>query len=198
MNFPFTVFIPYDGNPKVRDSVNSLRSSKLIEEIYLIATESIEVPKSSQAIRAESILSTKTLKSILSETDSEFIILILKPSEILFGRFSLNRFLEIANLTGAGWLFSDYFEIRQNRTLPHPQIDYQSGSVRDDFDFGEAVVIRKSAVKEFFATKPPDLIYAGLYSLRLFIARHYSIVRIPEFLYSVKREGDNRPEEKQL
>ena len=198
MSFPFTVFIPYDGNTKIRDSVNSLRSSKLIEEIYLVAFESIEIPKSSQAVRAESILSTKTLRSILSETDSEFILLILKPLEILFERFSLNRILEIAELSRAGWLYSDYYEIQQNSLLSHPQIDYQPGSVRDDFDFGEAVVIRKSAMAEFFSENPAELIYAGLYSLRLFIAAHYPVIRIPEYLYSVNRKENNQPEEKQF
>jgi hypothetical protein len=186
MSFPFTVFIPYKGNINIRDTANSLRSSKLIEEIYLIADESVEVPKSYPVINAISILSTVTLKAMSEETDSEFIILILKPEEIIFEKFSLNRFLEVAKMTGAGLIYADYYEINENNSTGHSQIDYQLGSIRDDFDFGEVIVIRKTALEEYLNLGGPDFIYAGLYNLRLFISRNYSVVRIPEFLYTVK------------
>lgn len=198
MSFPFTVFIPYNGSTKILEITNSLRSSKLIEEIFLITTESVEVPKSSQVLNVESILSTDTLKTIFRETDSEYILLLLKPLEIKFERFSLNRFLDVAEHTRAGLLYSDYYQTNGHNVLPHPQIDYQPGSIRDDFDFGEALVIRKSALEEFLVESDSDLIHAGLYSLRLFISRHYFITRIPEFLYSVKSHNENNSASKQF
>jgi hypothetical protein len=193
MSFPFTVFIPYDGNLEILNVINSLRTSKLIEEIYLIAPESIEVPKSIPVLKSENILSSSFLKSIYEETDSDYILLFFKPLEITFEKFSLNRFLNVAELTEAGLLYSDYYETNGNNRLPHPQIDYQPGSIRDDFDFGEAIVIRKSALGEFLSESGSDYINAGLYSLRLFISRHYSVVRIPEFLYTVSSSEESNP-----
>ena len=84
MSFPFTVFIPYNGNLEIRNVINSLRASQLIEEIYIITPESIEVPKSTPVLKSENVLSSSSLKSIYEETDSDYIILFLKPWEITF------------------------------------------------------------------------------------------------------------------
>lgn len=188
MKFPLTVFIPFKGDTNIHNTANSLRSSKLIEELYLVAGKAVEIPKTYQYINSENFLSTGTLKTISGETDSEFILLILKPLEIQFEKYSLNRFLEVAELTGAGLIYSDYYEANESGLSAHPQIDYQTGSVRDDFDFGEVLLLRKSVLEGFLSGNENDFIYAGLYSLRLYISRNYSIVRIPEMLYTVKTE----------
>ncbi len=198
MSFPFTVFIPYNGYSKILSIINSLRTSQLIEEIYLITPESIDVPKSAAVLKAGNVLSSSTQKAIYEETDSDYIILFLKPLEITFEKFSLNRFLNVAELTEAGLLYSDYYEINGHNLLPHPQIDYQPGSIRDDFDFGEVIVIRKSALGEFLSKNGSGFTNAGLYSLRLFISRHYSVVRIPEFLYTFGPSEDINPSDNQF
>ncbi len=197
MSFPFTVLIPYNGDKKIWELSNSLRSSKLIEELFLIADESVEIPKPSQSISATNIFSTKTIRSIYEQTDSEFILLVLKPCLISFGRFSFNRLLEIAETTQAGLVYSDYNEIKKDNIIKYLLIDYQPGSIRDDFDFGKSIVLRKSALAEYLSQVKAEFIHAGLYDLRLFISRHYPIVRIPEFLYSVsiidkKEENKNQ------
>ncbi len=121
-----------------------------MKNFILVTDESTEVPKSSQVLAADSILSTKTLKAVLDETDSEYVLLLLKPEEVTFGRFSLNRFYEVAELTGAGLLYSDFYREENNNLFSHPLIDYQPGSIRDDFDFGEVVVIKRSALEQYF------------------------------------------------
>ncbi len=186
MSFPFTVFVPYNGNKKIWDSLNSLRVSNLIEELYLITDESTEIPKSSQVVYSDSIFSTKTLRAVSDESDSEYILLLQEPKEITFGRFSLNRFFEVAELTGAGLLYSDFYRLENDILHPHPLIDYQPGSIRDDFDFGGAVVIRSSVLKSYLSGDVPDLLHAGFYDFRLFLSRHNDIRRIPEYLYTVK------------
>ncbi len=198
MSFPFTLFVPYNGNMKTWESFNSLRTSNLIEELYLITAESTEAPKSSQVLVSDSVLSTKTLKAISDETDSEYMLILLKPEEVDFGRFSLNRFFEVAEQTGAGLLYSDFYRLENNSLSPNHLIDYQVGSIRDDFDFGEVVVIRKSALEKFLSGSEPDLIHSGFYSLRLFISRNYDIRRIPEFLYTIRSTTDGGADKKQF
>ncbi len=199
MSFPFTLFVPYTGNTKIWESFNSLRSSNLIEELYLITgDESTEVPKSSQVLIADSIFSTSTLKAISAETNSEYILLLLTSEEISFGRFSLNRFFEIAELTGAGLLYSDFYRLENNKLDDNPLIDYQPGSIRDDFDFGKVVVLRRFALEQYLSASEPDFIYAGFYNLRLFISRNYDIRRIPEFLYTIRSASNGQGDKKQF
>ncbi len=198
MSFPFTVFVPYNGNLKIWESVNSLRASNLIEELFLITTESTEVPKSSQVLFSESITNTRTLRAISDESDSEYILLLLKPEEVSFGRFSLNRFFEVAEVTGAELIYSDFYRMENKNLYPNPLIDYQPGSIRDDFDLGNVVVLRKSILEKFLSGNEPDFIHAGLYNLRLFISRDNDILRIPEFLYTVKTPTDEQGDSRQF
>ncbi len=185
MSFPFTVFMPYNGDKNIHEVTNSLRATNLIEEIFLIADELVEIPKTLRTISGENFSSTKILQSIFNETTTEFILLILRPGEVTFEKFALDRFLDAANVTNASLLYSHYYEKIENGISRHPVNNYQQGSITDDFDFGEVIILRKSVLREFLTENKNDFIYAGLYDLRLFISRHYSIVKIPEYLYSV-------------
>ncbi len=190
MSFPFTVFISYNSEIKIWELSNSLRKSKLVEDLIVIAEDSNDVPDALRSVKSENICSTKTIRTIYDATDSEYILLILEPVEILFGQFSLHRMLEVYDSTQAGWVYSDYYEIKNNEAHPISLIDYQLGSIRDDFEFGKSVIIRKSAVGGYLAQTKSEFIHAGLYDLRLYISRHYPLVRIPEYLYSVVTSGE--------
>ena len=72
--------------------------------------------------------------------------------------------------------------------MPHPVIDYQHGSLRDDFNFGPAQLYRTDVLQSF---EEEDFQQAGYYSLRLHASREGEIIRIPEFLFS-KEETDTR------
>lgn len=198
MSYPFTVCIPYNGNKKILESFNSAINSKLIEEVVLISETPLELPKSSRVIYSRNIFSTSTIKSIHEETESEYILLVLKPVDISFERFSLNRFLEVAENNQAGIVYSDYYEINNDKKIPQFLIDYQTGSIRDDFDFGSVIVMKKSLMAEYFSHFKGEYIQGGLYDLRLFISRHYPIIRIPELLYTIKTGEKISDEQKQF
>ena len=78
----------------------------------------------------------------------------------------------------------NYYEIKNESRVPHPVIDYQSGSLRDDFMFGYLLFYRTDAIKQAVSTTIKDYQFAGLYNLRLKVSQEYSFVRIPEFLYT--------------
>src|SRR5207249_2476680 len=80
---------------------------------------------------------------------------------------------------GAGWVYSD--------SIGHPRIDYQRGSIRDNFDFGAVVAVPVRAVAELTESR-----WGGLYDLRLRISEKLPIVRIPEPLYAASVQ-DSRP-----
>jgi len=75
-----------------------------------------------------------------------------------------------------------------NNLLPHPLIDYQQGSIRDDFNFGPLLLFSCSAVKtalQKYGSLPSDANVA-LYDLRLKVSIDYPIFHVPEFLYTVE------------
>lgn len=94
----------------------------------------------------------------------------------------IERMEQVIRETGAGWVYSD--------AAGHPRIDYQLGSIRDNFDFGPVVAVSQDAVRE--AGSRPETKWGGFYDLRLRISEKRPIVRIPEPLYSASI-ADSRP-----
>jgi len=132
------------------------------------------------------------MKRVAAKTDTPYALLVLHDTAIEFGAFALERFAAVAEATGDGMIYSDYLESKGGAVAPHPLIDYQEGSLRDDFDFGSLVVIAAGALKAA-ARGIGDHRYAGFYALRLAIARKSGIFRIAETLYQ-KQEPDVRKE----
>jgi hypothetical protein len=66
----------------------------------------------------------------------------------------------------------------------HPVIDYQLGSIRDDFDFGSLWLVKTSLLHTFaMQAGEHDYQYAGLYALRLFLSREGQLLHLNEALY---------------
>ncbi|MBS3946575.1 MAG: hypothetical protein KGZ42_13810, partial [Melioribacter sp.] len=86
-------------------------------------------------IKVDFVNSSETINKISKATESKYILVINKPIKIDLAPYSLERLISIAESTSAGILYSDYYEMGDARK-PHPLIDYQTGSLRDDFDFG--------------------------------------------------------------
>jgi hypothetical protein len=84
--------------------------------------------------------------------------------------------------SGAGLVYSG--------SEDHPRIDYQLGSIRDNFDFGPVIAVSVRAAREVW--KVGQTRWAGLYDLRLRLSEKFPILRIPETLYS-SSITDTRP-----
>lgn len=93
--------------------------------------------------------------------------------------FALERMVQIAEDTGAAMVYADHFNDRG----PAPVIDYQKGSLRDDFDFGGLLLYRTDVFLKALASMDKDYAYAGLYDLRLKASRLGKIEHIGEYLY---------------
>ena len=95
-------------------------------------------------------------------------------------------------------LYSDYYTEQDGSQTAHPTIDYQLGSVRDDFDFGSILLFRTDVLKKVISEMDSEYNFAALYDLRLRLSREGLIFRIPEFLYSEKEHDPRRSGEKQF
>lgn len=101
----------------------------------------------------------------------------IEPGDRMFDRMS-----QVMRDSGAGLVYSD--------AVGHPRIDYQLGSIRDNFDFGPVIAVSVAVAREAGLDRSTK--FAGLYDLRLRISERRPIVRIPEPLYSAS-VADARP-----
>ncbi len=93
-----------------------------------------------------------------------------------------DRMIRAVHDTGAGLVYSD--------AVGRSHIDYQVGSIRDNFDFGALIAISTRAARQLQLDE--NLQWGALYDLRLRISENYSILRIPEPLYTASAV-DSRP-----
>ena len=166
--------------------------------ITIISQTAVTNTTNIKHLNVENITSTETLKSISENIDTDYVVFIVKNTQIEFGAYSLERFVNIANNTDAGFIYSDYYEIKENKQTKHPTIEYQKGSLRDDFNFGPVIFIKSEALKNAVSNFSNDFQFAGLYDLRLKISKNYPIIRIPEFLYTAIESDTRKSGEKQF
>jgi len=184
MNRDVTAFIPYNGFEHTSQTVDNLLESSVINKVVLIATDKTLTPiKNYELLYTTSFFSSKTVSLISENSDTEYTMILTQDDLIDFGQFALERFRDVTENTDAGLVYSDYYERKNGETVPHPVIDLQIGSLRDDFNFGHILFYKTEAIKKAVDNQQA-FNSAGFYNLRLRVSQHYPIIRIPEFLYT--------------
>ena len=128
-------------------------------------------------------LSTKELASIANTATTEWLFLQTEAGEVEFLPQAEKRFIDIAEATGAAMVYSDYYQITEDGKNPITTIEYQQGSLRDDFNFGAVILLNTGILKKITTHTSEDYEFAGLYDIRLKISETNSIFRIAEPLY---------------
>jgi hypothetical protein len=196
---PITAFVPYSGNNFTRHTVEHLRRSGLISKIFLLAlTSEADIP-GCETIEVDAVTSSRTIDLIIKHAEGTHALLVTQNTPIEFVEHGVERLHQVAAETGAGLVYSDYYLIdqKQKRT-PNPLIDYQLGSIRDEFNFGSVLLFDTKLAKTADAEiAGPDYRHAGLYALRLAVSRRSQVLRVAEFLYSkieidLRRSGDRQ------
>lgn len=185
-----TVFIPYSGSQHSIDTIKELHNCKLVSKIYLLSNDEInECPNDCELLRVNDLTSSATVDLIIKKTQTKYLLLFTQDNKFQFGQFTIERFYNVINSTGAGLVYSNYNIIKDNLISRHPVNDYQLGSLRDDFDFGNLLFIKSELLKSIKNEK--EYKFAGIYNLRLHLSREGEILRIPEYLYTTI-ETDSR------
>ncbi|WKZ69304.1 MAG: glycosyltransferase family A protein [Melioribacteraceae bacterium] len=143
-----------------------------------------------------SFYNSADLNRIINKCKSEFVLFVLSESKIDLSENSLKRLLRIAESSNSVFLYSDYIEKKGEQFSVHKLIDYQVGSIRDDFDFGKVILFKKNELKNNIVVN--NYRYAAFYDLRLRIAEQYSLTRIPEALYTHEETDLRKSGEKQF
>jgi hypothetical protein len=201
MDKKITCFIPFSGKDSTGLTIQSLQSSELVAGILIAGTADPGFDNRGQRIsfiKSDGFSSTGTLKKIAESTSSEFILIYSKPFPLDLGRFALERMVQICEMTGAGMVYSGYYENKENKLSAHPVIDYQEGSLRDDFNFGSVILYKTSAFRDACSKMSQDFRFAGIYDLRLKISQEHRLVHIPELLYTEIEPDTRKSGEKQF
>ena len=147
-----TAFVPYSGNEFTRKTVDQLQATGLVAKVYLLTTGETHVDITGcKALNVDSLFSSQTFRLMTKQCRSPYLLLIIHDTLIEFGQFGIDRLLAIAEGTGSGLVYADYHDMKEGIRTPHPVIDYQLGSIRDDFNFGSVMLFNAEAFKRAVA-----------------------------------------------
>jgi len=135
--------------------------------------------------------SSEAIKRLATEAIGDYTLLYIKDTEVVWGYLAQERMKQVMDATGAAMVYADRYVIKNGQREQAPVIDYQKGSLRDDFDFGAVVMIRTSVLKEAASRMKANYRFAGFYDLRLKLSQRYEFVHINEYLYT-EQEKDLR------
>jgi len=183
MSQKVTAFLPYSGNEYTTATIKEFISSGSIKKVYLLSQGDADPVEGAEIIKIDSLFAGSTINKISALSKTDYILYLIQDTPIKPGQFTFERFISVAESTGASLLYSDYYDMKGEIRTPHPVIDYQIGSIRDDFNFGPLLFISKEYLVQALQDDG-DFSYAGLYSARLGLSRMGGVIRIPEYLYS--------------
>ena len=197
------LFLPFEALEKGEETLLELHENKTVQHINLLVSSDFasqhQVPEGCTFVVIDRMESSNTLMSIAENTDADYLLLCTRMTSVRWGLYALERFLRTADDTGAVMVYSDHYSLEEGALTKHPAIDYQAGSLRDDFDFGSLWLIKSQALLDYVAqTDRVDYQYAGLYDLRLYLSRKGEIFHLNEYLYTEAELDTRKSGEKQF
>ena len=173
-------FILYSQTEQAAKTVAQLKQSEHVKNIYLLASEKRLQPiDGCEIIEIDHIQSTQTVERIADKSKANFTLIYQKSTVLQLGYFALERMIKIADDTNAGMVSADYIAITNGEKRNNPVIDYQKGSLRNDFNFGSLMLYNSTALKNAAKRMEKDSYnFAGLYDLRLKVSQKHELVHI--------------------
>lgn len=199
MKTTINCFLPFSRLEETVQTVKELRASTLVDKIYLLASPitNVCIP-GCELISVEKMQSTQAMRAIAEHSDKTYTLLYTKHTALKIGMFALERMVQVMEMTQAGMVYADHYQQIDGVQKTAPVIDYQPGSLRDDFNFGSVLLFNANAFKEVIENTEEEYQYAGLYDLRLKISQKSKLVHINEYLYTEVESDKRKSGEKQF
>ena len=178
-------FIPCADAQQVKATVGGLRQSALVSKIVLLSTaEEAVAVEGCEVIKIDALNSSATMKKIAAAAEGDYALLYTKYNNLVMGYLALERMVRLADDSKAAMVYADNYQIVDGKKSNAPVIDYQFGSLRDDFNFGSVLMFNTAMLKKAAAEIDVEYTAAGLYDLRLKVSRQGDLVHINEYLYT--------------
>lgn len=197
------LFLPCEYIDDAQNALSVLHEYKTVQHIHFLVSADFaahhQVPEGCTFVITDRLESSSTIVSIAENTDADYVMICTRHTTIGWGNNTLERFLRVADDTDAVMVYTDHYKMVEGKMEKHPVIDYQSGSLRDDFDFGSLWCIKAQALADYIAQPDrEEYQFAALYDLRLYLSRVGEIFHLNEFLYSEAELDTRKSGEKQF
>ena len=197
------LFLPCEYIDDAQNALSVLHEYKTVQHIHFLVSADFaahhQVPDGCTFVITDRLESSNTIASIAENTDADYVMICTRHTTIGWGNNTLERFLRVADDTDAVMVYADHYKMVEGKMEKHPVIDYQSGSLRDDFDFGSLWCIKAQALADYIAQPDrEEYQFAALYDLRLYLSRVGEIFHLNEFLYSEAELDTRKSGEKQF
>ena len=171
-------FVPYESEEQAQQTIRQLQTDPNVASVNHLK---------------EAPFSTRALQEIANIAHARYTLLYMKAWPLELGYEALTRLVTIADDSGATLVYADHDTLLPDGQRQHrPLIDYQLGSVRDDFAMGSLLLLRTECLKQYFEQGMlHPYHHAGLYDLRLFLSRSMLPLHVSEYLYT-EVETDTR------
>ena len=201
MKATISCFLPFSRLEETIQTVKELRSSKLVSKIYLLAPPitNVCIP-GCELISVPKMQSSEAMRAIATHSSADYTFIYTKRTALKMGMFALDRMVQVMEMTHAGMVYADHYQQTDGVLKAAPVIDYQKGSLRDDFNFGSVLLFRTDAFKKAVkaTNREEEYLFAGLYDLRLKVSQKAELVHINEFLYTEIEDDTRKSGEKQF
>ena len=199
-----TCFVYYTAENHHIASILQLVGHPCVHTVYLLSATETSLPENLSACRLlrvePNFQATATLRAVAAHASTPYVLLYTQTSGLQLGYRALERMTDYLQPADACMAYADHWVAHAEGLQPHPLIDYQLGSVRDDFDFGSLLLFRTDAFARAVTSLPlqSPYQYSALYALRLALSRMGSLVHIHEYLYTQMATDLRRSGEKQF
>ena len=180
------IFLPRTEAGQTEQLKAELLTSTLVQNVWFV----------------DGMRSSESLSEIASRSTSPYVALVVKDASLQLGQGALERMVQVASDSSAVMVYADRYErkVEDGKRIEekHPAIDYQLGSVRDDFDFGSLWLVRGDMLRQWAHESTAKYLYGGLYDLRLYLSRKGQILHLNELLYTEVERDTRASGEKQF
>jgi GT2 family glycosyltransferase len=131
--------------------------------------------------------SSAEVRRAASEATGEFTLLDTGRTPLAY--VNLKRMLQVAADTSAAMVYGNYTTLRADgSSTVTPVIECRDGALRNDFDFGPAMLVPTALLRHAAAEMTGEYAAAGLYDLRLRLSRMGRLVCVNETLSATEEQ----------
>lgn len=178
------IVLPYSRHSSTLETVEQLKTADPNVKIILVGDRSSIPEVSCTVIDGPFSTDSGTIGRLLPHLTAPFTLIYTASTRLIPGYRMTDRMLSVASDNSAALVYADYRAVAPDGTVTYtPLTDCMDGSIRDDFNFGPAIMFNTRLFREAYNESPRDYLHAALYDIRLRMMEKGPVVHLGEFLY---------------